>query len=143
MPGRIRISDFLKAETVEFVEKVITDFCSRKNLSYTPLEPDYNFLFTISIERCNLEYSGKGKYTHFQSGIRSYLEVHDEHLFLMLTPDNKASEAVKDVALDLTVFQGLQGSAIKEYQTWLIEDIIIGAMQLDEDGLEKFKRPQI
>ena len=142
MPEKIKISDFLKAETIKFVEKVITDFCSRKDLSYTPLEPDYNLLFTIGIERCNLEYPKKGEKTHFCSGARSYLEVHDEHLFLLLKPDNKANEAVKkDVVLDLTAVQGLQENVPKEYQIWLIENAITVAMQIDEGGLEKFKRP--
>jgi hypothetical protein len=142
MPEKIKVSDFLKAGTVEFIERVITAFCSRKDLLYTPLAPDYNLLFAISIERCNSEYPGKKKDTHFQSGIRSYLEVHDEHLFLLLNPDNKANETVKDVALDLTAIQELQESVDEGYQIWSIENAITVAMQLDEGGLERFKRPR-
>ncbi len=141
MPEKIKASDFLKAETVKFVERVITDFCSRKGLSYASLSPDYNLLFAIGIERCNYEYPGKGEDTHFNSGIRSYLEVHDEHLFLLLKPDNRASEAVKNVVLDLTAIQELQECVVEKYQIWSIENAITVAMQSDEEGLEKFRRP--
>jgi hypothetical protein len=141
MPEKIKASDFLKAETVKFIEKIITAFCSRKGLLYAPLEPDYNLLFAIGIERCNYEYPGKGEGTHFHSGIRSYLEVHDEHLFLLLRPDNRASEAVKDVILDLTAIQKLQECVVEKYLIWLIENAITVAMQSDEEGLEKFRRP--
>ena len=142
MPEKIKISDFLKAETVEFIEKVISAFCSRKNLSCVSLDPDGNLLFTIGIERCNLEYPGKGKNTHFDSGFRSYLEVHGKHLFLLLKPDNKANEAVEDVILDLNAIQKLQEYIGEEYQIWSIENAITVAMQLDEKGLERFKRPR-
>lgn len=143
MPEEIKVSDFLKAETVEFIEKVITAFCSRKDLSYTPLSPDYNLFFTIGIERCNLEYPGKGEDTHFHSGIRSCLEVHKKHLFLLLKPDNKANKAVKDMVVDLTAVQKLQESIDEKYQIWLIENAITIAMQSDEEGLEKFRRPKV
>ncbi len=141
MPEEIKVSDFLKAETIEFIERAITAFCSRKGLLYTPLAPDYNLLFAITIERCHLEYPGKKKDAHFRSGINSYLEVHDEHLFLLLNPANKANEAIKDVALDLTAIQKLQES-VEGYQIWSIENAITVAMQLDEGGLERFKRPR-
>lgn len=141
MPEEIKVSDFLKAETVEFIERVITAFCSRKDLSYASLEPDYNLLFTIGIERCNLEYPGKGEDTHFCSGTRSYLEVHNQHLFLLLKPDNKVNEAVKDAVLDLTAIQKLQESVGGEHPIWSIENAITVAMQSDEEGLEKFRRP--
>ncbi len=142
MSKEIKISDFLKAETVKFVEKVITDFCSRKDLSCISLAPDGNLLFAIGIERCNIEYSGKGKNAHFDSGAHSYLEVHKKHLFLLFKPDNKANEAVKDVVLDLTAIQKLQESVGGEHQIWSIENAITVAMQLDEEGLEKFRRPR-
>lgn len=141
MPEKIKISDFLKTETVEFIEKIISAFCSRKGLLYTSLSPDYNILFAIGIERCNYEYPGKGEDTHFHSGIRSYLEVHDQHLFLLLKPDNRANEAVKDAVLDLTAIQELRESVDEERQIWSIEIAITVAMQSDEEGLEKFRRP--
>jgi hypothetical protein len=142
MPEKINVSDFLEDKTVEFVEKVITTFCSRKGLTYIPLAPDFNLLFAISIERCNLEYPGKNKDTHFQSGIRSYLEAHDKHLILLLKPDNKENKTVRDVILDLTAIQELQKSGLEGHSSWLIEDAIITAIQLDEKGLEKFRRPK-
>ncbi len=143
MPEKIKASDFLKAETIKFIEKIITAFCSRKGLLYTHLGPDYNLLFAIGIERCNYKYPGKGEDTHFHSGIRSYLEVRDKRLFLLLKPDNKANEAIEDVTLDLTAVQEVQESIDKGRPIWSIENAITVAMQSDEEGLEKFKRPPL